>query len=175
MIGARGTKRELLLRLWSPPRFVALRMEYMTGGRRYREYTPYVSADGLAWTKPPKGDGWRSPGVLADRSTFFPVQKSKFRAATPSTRRLVDYPTAHLLPDVAHRIIDAEGVRRVLVDRRDADIAVLREVLVGKGPLPAVHSFMNIMIRVAPGEGLVLEHLQDLADLIKVRLTYVLV
>ena len=33
-----------------PPRFVALRMEYMTGGRRYREYTPYVSADGLAWT-----------------------------------------------------------------------------------------------------------------------------
>ena len=58
----------------TPPRFVALRMEYMTGGRRYREYTPYVSADGLAWTKPPP-DGWRSPGVLADRSTFFPVQK----------------------------------------------------------------------------------------------------
>ena len=57
--------------LRTPPRFVALRMEYMTGGRRYREYTPYVSADGLAWTKPPKGDGWRSPGVLADRSTFF--------------------------------------------------------------------------------------------------------
>ena len=56
--------------LRTPPRFVALRMEYMTGGRRYREYTPYVSADGLAWTKPPP-DGWRSPGVLADRSTFF--------------------------------------------------------------------------------------------------------
>ena len=36
--------------LRTPPRFVALRMEYMTGGRRYREYTPYVSADGLAWT-----------------------------------------------------------------------------------------------------------------------------
>ena len=74
--------------LRTPPRFVALRMEYMTGGRRYREYTPYVSADGLAWTKPPKGDGWRSPGVLADRSTFFPVQKSKFYGAlltAPST------------------------------------------------------------------------------------------
>jgi hypothetical protein len=65
--------------LRTPPRFVALRMEYMTGGRRYREYTAYVSADGLAWTKPPKGDGWRSPGVLADRSTFFPVQKSNLR------------------------------------------------------------------------------------------------
>ena len=36
--------------LRTPPRFVALRMEYMTGGRRYREYTAYVSADGLAWT-----------------------------------------------------------------------------------------------------------------------------
>ena len=58
--------------LASPPRFVALRMEYMTGGRRYGEFVPYVSKDGLKWSKPKgKAAGWDSPGVLADRSTFF--------------------------------------------------------------------------------------------------------
>lgn len=57
--------------LSTPPRFVALRMEYMTHGSRYREYEPYVSSDGLAWKIAPKGDRWRSPGVMADRSTFF--------------------------------------------------------------------------------------------------------
>ena len=61
------------------------------------------------------------------------------------------------LPDVAHRIINAEGVRRVLVDRRDSNKTVLGQVLVGEGPLSAVQSFMNVMLRVAPGEGLVLE------------------
>ena len=61
--------------LSTPPKFRALRMEWMTGGRRVAPYTPYESTDGLRWSKA------REPGVaalvMADRSTFFlnPLRK----------------------------------------------------------------------------------------------------
>ena len=53
--------------LSEPPRFVGLRMEFMTGGRRYGPYASYVSADGLRWRKQRNV----SQLIMADRSTFF--------------------------------------------------------------------------------------------------------
>ena len=53
--------------LSKPPRFVALRMEWMTGGKRVAPYTAYESADGVRWKK----SQWVEPLVMADRSTFF--------------------------------------------------------------------------------------------------------
>ena len=57
-----------------PPRFIALRMEYMTGGKHYGHYVPYESSNGFHWQKRKHAD---SPGVMADRSTFFlnPLRK----------------------------------------------------------------------------------------------------
>ena len=51
----------------SPPRFVAMRMEWMTGGRRFAPYTLYDSADGVHW----RARRDRRTGAMADRSTFF--------------------------------------------------------------------------------------------------------
>ena len=51
----------------SPPRFVAMRMEWMTGGRRFGPYTLYDSRDGVHW----RARRDRHTGAMADRSTFF--------------------------------------------------------------------------------------------------------
>ena len=59
---------EVVYDAWaSPPRYVALRMEWMTGGVRVGNYTVYSSPDGTRWRRIPNA----SPGVMADRSTFF--------------------------------------------------------------------------------------------------------
>ena len=58
-----------------PPRFVAMRMEWMTGGVRTAPYTLYSSFDGVAW----RSHADRATGVMADRSTFFlnPLRASR--------------------------------------------------------------------------------------------------
>ena len=65
---------EVVYDAWSdPPRFVGLRMEWMTGGKRVNEYTVYDSPDGANWRKREDVHS----GVMADRSTFFinPLRK----------------------------------------------------------------------------------------------------
>ena len=54
--------------LATPPRYWALRMEYMTHGTRVLPYVPYESSDGLHWRKQ-RNETARL--VMADRSTFF--------------------------------------------------------------------------------------------------------
>ena len=50
----------------TPPRFVALRMEWMTHGSRVGQYSTLESPDGMRWRRRNK-----TAGVMADRSTFF--------------------------------------------------------------------------------------------------------